>query len=325
MKFSHALPALTLLATPLAAQTGAFDATARRALIDSLATNLVTQYVFPDVGEKLATDLCGRLARGEYDELSETALASRLTDDLKQIAHDGHLRVRWVGSGGIRRPPGPSDTPAEREAWLRSVNYGFEKAEILPGNVGLLEIGGFLETSMVRDAALAAMRKLGEVDALIIDLRRNGGGMPGTVALVTSFLFPKGKRVHLNDLHWREGNRVEQYYTDPDLEVPRISGPVYVLTSRNTFSAAEEFTYNLKQLKRATQVGETTGGGANPGRGIDLYPGFVAFVPTGRAVNPITKDNWEGKGCVPEVPTTADEALHRAHRMALIRLGREGA
>ena len=203
-----------------------------------------------------------------------------------------------------------------------TINYGFERVEILPGNVGLIELGGCLEPELVRNAALAAMRKLGKVDALIVDLRRNGGGEPGTVALVSTFLFPRRERVHLNDLHWREGNRIDQFFTDPDLDVPRISGPVYVLTSRRTFSAAEEFTYNLKQLKRATQVGETTGGGANPGRGIELYPGFSLFLPTGRAVNPITHDNWEGKGVVPEVPTQAEDALSTALRMALAALGR---
>jgi hypothetical protein len=310
-------------ALPLAAQsTTSAEASTRRVVVDSLAGSLVRWYVFPDVANRLAADLRARLGRGEYDSLTGDAFARRLTSDMRAIAHDGHLRVRWTdGSDGGPHGDAGGD-PAERQEWLKRINYGFEKVEILPGNVGLLEIGGFLETGTVRQAALEAMRRLAGVDALIIDLRKNGGGQPGTVALVSSFLFPKGQRVHLNDLAWREGDRVEQFHTIPDLDVPRVTGPVYVLTSRRTFSAAEEFTYNLKQLKRATQVGETTGGGANPGRGFPLHPDFGVFIPTGRAVNPITHDNWEGKGCVPEVPTSAEDALETAHRMALAALGR---
>jgi C-terminal processing protease CtpA/Prc len=164
---------------------------------------------------------------------------------------------------------------------------------------------------------MAALRFLSGSDAIIIDLRQNGGGEPEMVALITSMLFPKGQKVHLNDLVWRAGNKVEQYWTTPDLDLPRITGEVYVLTSSRTFSAAEEFTYNLKQLKRATQVGETTGGGANPGEGVILAPHFGVFLPTGHARNPITGDNWEGKGCVPEIAVSADQAFKTAYTKAL--------
>ncbi|HWA58588.1 MAG TPA: S41 family peptidase [Gemmatimonadales bacterium] len=304
-----------------AAQSPALDDTARRAMVDSLARALVARYVFPEVGERLAAELRKRTQDGEYDQLTPSDLASRITGDLYAIAHDGHLRVLRRPEGGVL--PGGGD-PAAQAAFARSVNYGIARVEVLPGNVGLLELRGFLPVGSVREALLDAMRKLGKVDALIIDLRRNGGGEPETVALLSSMLFPRGQRVHLNDLHWREGNRVDHYYTDPDLDVPRISGPVYVLTSRRTFSAAEEFTYNLKQLKRATQVGETSGGGANPGEGVPLPAGFDVFLPTGRAENPISHDNWEGKGCVPEVPTSAEDALATAHRLALEKLGRSG-
>lgn len=311
--------ALALTAVP-EVRAQAIDAATRRAVVDTLARTLEQSYAFPDIGNRMAADLRAGLGRGEFDRLTTgEAFARGLTERVQGVSRDKHLRVRWTDG----TQPGPmhdeasSEARARMEAYLRRTNYGFERVERLPGNVGYLDLRGFVDPDQGRATALAALRFLGNVDALIVDLRRNGGGDPAMVALISSVLFPRGQRVHLNDLHWREGNRVDEFYTDPDLDLPRITGEVYVLTSGNTFSAAEEFTYNLKQLKRATQVGETTGGGANPGQGVRLGRNFAAFIPTGHAVNPISKDNWEGKGAVPEIAVPAKDALRTAHLRAL--------
>jgi C-terminal processing protease CtpA/Prc len=141
------------------------------------------------------------------------------------------------------------------------------------------------------------------------------------VALICSYLFPGHERVHLNDLYWREGDRTEQFYTLPYVPGRRyLDKEVYVLTSKRTFSGAEEFTYNLKNLKRATIVGEATGGGAHPGGTRRVTDHFAVWVPGGRAINPITKTNWEGTGVTPDVAVPADQALATAHLMALKRL-----
>jgi hypothetical protein len=299
----------------------AVSAETRRTVVDSLARSLERLYVFPEVGSQMAADLRGRLKRGEYNAVSNgAAFAEALTGHMRAISHDKHLHVSWrddahAFTGDHAAPSGAER--AQQDAFLRRVNYGFARVERLPGNVGYLDLRGFVDPEVGRETAVAALRFLGNADALIVDLRRNGGGEPGMVALISSILFPRGKRVHLNDLYWREGNRVDEYYTDPDLDLPRMLGPVYVLTSGNTFSAAEEFTYNLKQLKRAIQVGETTGGGANPGEGLRLSSNFGVFVPTGRAVNPISHDNWEGKGAVPEIAVAAKDALRTAHLKAI--------
>ncbi|HWA15314.1 MAG TPA: S41 family peptidase [Gemmatimonadales bacterium] len=294
----------------------------KRQVIDSLARTLEARYVFPDVGNRVAADLRARLGRGEYDSLtSGPAFAERLTANMAAIAHDGHLNVRFTdGEDSFLNERPSAEEEAKRQRWAKARNYGFERVERLSGNIGYLELRGFMPVAMMRETALAAMRFLNNTDALIIDLRRNGGGEPAAVALLSTWLFPKGKKVHLNDLYWREGNRTESFYTDPRLDVPRYTGAVYVLTSTRTFSAAEEFTYNLKNLKRATQVGETTGGGANPGGGVLLTRNFGVFMPTGRAINPISKDNWEGKGNVPEIATSAEDALRVAHIKAIEEL-----
>jgi len=320
MRLPAILALIAIGASPAVAQRPArIDAATRQAVVDSLAGTLEARYVFPETGRRMAQDLRTRLARGEYDAISDgETFARALTEATRAIAHDGHLRVQWGSAGGVPLDDAPpADEQARRRTWMRQVNYGYERVQRLSGNVGYIELRGFMNADDARETALAAMRFLGNVDALIVDLRRNGGGDPKAVALLSTFLFPRGKRVHLNDLYWRDGDRTEEFWTDPDLDVPRITGPVYVLTSRVTFSAAEEFTYNLKQLRRATQVGEVTGGGANPGRGVRLHPNFAAFVPSGRAINPITRDNWEGKGCAPEIPTSAAGALRTAHLKAL--------
>jgi C-terminal processing protease CtpA/Prc len=197
------------------------------------------------------------------------------------------------------------------------MNHGFGKVERLRGNIGYLEFFNFADEELGAETVAAAMNFVNGTDALIIDMRGNGGGNPAMVALVCSYLFGS-EPVHLNDLYWREGNRTEEFWTRKEVAGKRyLNKDVYVLTSKRTFSGAEEFTYNLKNLKRATIVGETTGGGAHPGGGFRISEHFGMFVPTGRAISPITKTNWEGTGVTPDVSVPADQALLVARLMAL--------
>jgi C-terminal processing protease CtpA/Prc len=213
---------------------------------------------------------------------------------------------------------GPQGPPPR--AALAARNFGFSKIERMKGNVGYLKFDGFMEPSSgAGDVAAGAMAFLAGTDALIIDLRENGGGSPAMVAFLCTYLFDKP--VHLNDLYWRATGQTQQWWTLPFVPGPRYVGKeVYLLTSSRTFSAAEEFTYNLKTQKRATLVGETTGGGANPGGVERLTDHFAAFVPGGRAINPITGTNWEGTGIAPDIQAPADQALDVAYRTALGKL-----
>ena len=176
-------------------------------------------------------------------------------------------------------------------------------------------------------AAVAAMTLLADTDALIVDLRRNGGGDPGMVALYCSFLFDDG--THLNDLYWRADGRTRQWWTLPYVPGRRYGGtkPVYVLTSADTFSGAEELSYNLKTRGRATLVGERTGGGAHPGGRYRVDTHLKAAVPSGRAINPVTGINWEGTGVEPDIELPAADAFDAAYRLALdhvLGLGSDG-
>jgi C-terminal processing protease CtpA/Prc len=195
------------------------------------------------------------------------------------------------------------------------MNCGFEKVEHLGGNVGYLKVNFFGDPDVCGPTAIAAMNFLGTVDAIIFDLRENGGGDPKMVALISTYLF--AELTHLNDLWQRKDNSTQQYWTLPYVPGKRLDGkPVYLLTSKQTFSGAEEFSYNLKNLKRATLIGETTGGGAHPVMGHRIDEHFMIGVPFARAINPISKTNWEGTGVEPDVKVAAADALATAEKLA---------
>jgi hypothetical protein len=304
------------------------DATTRQAVIEACAQELKKSYVFADVAERMVDALNRRASSGAYDNLkSSLAFAQQLTEDMQGVSHDKHLRLFYSYEAIPERAAAkPSPEMLERRERLeREVNFGFERAERLEGNVGYLELRMFApSSSRAEEVASAAMTFLAQTDALIIDLRRNHGGNPAMIAYLTSYLFDE--RTHLNDLHWRDPERIEEFWTRSDIPGRRFGStkPVYVLTSHETFSGGEEFAYNLKSLKRATIVGESTGGGAHPGGQRRVGQHFALWVPRGRAVNPITKTNWEGTGVAPDVVVPAGDALAKAKELALSALHRPG-
>ena len=297
------------------------DAATRTQVIDAILKRLTDSYVFPDVAKKMEHSIRERLDKKEYDQItSAKQFATTLTKDLQAVSNDKHLRVRYSHSPIPERGPRREPTAAEREQRKRDMNWmnhGFVKVERLRGNIGYLEFLNFADEELGADTVAAAMNFINGTDSLIIDLRGNGGGNPAMVALICSYLFGP-EPVHLNDLYWREGDRTDQFWTKKEVAGKRyLNKDVYVLTSKRTFSGAEEFTYNLKNLKRATIIGETTGGGAHPGGMFRMSPHFGVFVPTGRAINPITKTNWEGTGVTPDIAVPADQALLVARVTAL--------
>ena len=299
----------------------AIDAATRTKVIDSILKRLNDSYVFPEVAKKMEQSIRERVDKKEYDQItSAKEFGNKLTQDLQAVSNDKHLRVRYsheaIPERGERREP-TAEEREQRKRDLTWMNHGFGKVERLPGNIGYLEFFNFADEELGADTVAAAMNFINGTDALIIDMRRNGGGNPAMVALVCSYLFGP-EPVHLNDLYWREGNRTDEFWTKKELAGKRyLNKDVYVLTSKRTFSGAEEFSYNLKNLKRATIIGETTGGGAHPGGGFRISEHFGMFVPTGRAISPITKTNWEGTGVTPDVAVPSDQALLVARLMAL--------
>jgi hypothetical protein len=297
------------------------DAATRNAVVDVLLKELSDSYVFAETAKKMESDIRTRLAAKEYDNIaSAREFAAKLTADLQSVSHDKHLRVRYSFEKNPERKDRREPTAEEIEQgrWQnRRINYGFERVERMNGNIGYIDLRGFNDARAGADTVAAAMAFLQNTEALIFDLRQNGGGSPSMIQLISSYLFGD-KPVHLNDLYWRNQNKTDEFWTNPEqAKVKFTNKDVYVLTSNYTFSGAEEFSYNLKNLKRALIIGETTGGGAHPGGVVRLDDHFAAFVPIGRAINPISKTNWEGTGVEPDIKVPKEQALKIAYKMAL--------
>ncbi|MCA9286789.1 MAG: S41 family peptidase [Phycisphaerales bacterium] len=289
------------------------SAAERRQLIEDALAALRAGYVYPEVAEQMSTAVLAKLEQGDYDEIADDALlAQRLTADLRAVSHDKHLGVRVAPrQDGAELPEsGPS------RADMRRQNFAFRTAEILPDNIGYLKFNAFVDDDEAKATAAAALAFLAHCDALIVDLRENGGGSPEMIRFISSYLFDTP--THLNSMVDRSGRVIDEFWTLADVPGQRFPTdlPVYVLVSSYTFSGAEEFAYNLKNLKRAVIVGETTGGGAHPVRGERISDRIVVRVPFMRAMNPISGTNWEGVGVEPDVPTAAGVALERAQALA---------
>ena len=273
--------------------------------------------MFPDTAKKMGQELRKKLARNEYTATNGDQFAFQLTQQLQAVSHDKHLRVMFSPS---RLPDSRPDAPSAEEAAnmrksLERMNCGFEKVEHLPENIGYLKFNMFGNPADCGPTAVAAMNLLANVDAIIFDLRENGGGDPAMVAFLSTYLFDSP--VHLNDIWTRETNSTQQFWTQVSVPGKRLPAvPAFVLTSNRTFSGAEDFSYNLKNLKRATLIGETTGGGAHPTRGERIDDRFTIFVPFARSISPITQTNWEGTGVEPDVKVAAAEALTTAQKLA---------
>lgn len=296
------------------------NATMKTQVIDTILKELNDRYVFPEVAKQMEVNVRQRQKNKEYETIATAEeFAKKLTEDLQSISKDKHLRVRYSVQPIPERQRRDEPTEAEKAEYKRfmsRLNFGFEKVERMQGNIGYIDFRGFMDPELGAETVAAAMAFVSNTDALIFDLRQNGGGDPRMVALISSYLFGD-KSVHLNDLYFREGNKTEEFWTKPETVGKKYDKDVYVLTSSRTFSGAEEFSNNLKVLKRATIIGETTGGGANPGGTFRINEHFGVFIPVGRAVNPITKTNWEGTGVEPDIKVPKEQALKTAYLMSL--------
>ena len=295
-----------------------------REMVQELADDIRGNYVFPEKGEQAAAYLLERADEGAFDGLDDERLAQRLTEELRNVTEDLHFAVRPLPTNW--RPQEFND-----EGDLAQINqdpghHGFMRIERMDGNIGYLKLDGFDQVDRARESAHAAMQLLSGSSALIVDLRNNGGGDPETVQLLTSYLFDPDEPVHLNSLYFRPTDETTEYWTHSDINAANAMPdvPVFVLTSGYTFSAAEEFSYNLRSLDRATIIGERTGGGAHPVDGFVIDSRLMVNIPVGRAINPITKTNWEGTGVEPHISVPAPEALDAAIGKALEGLAEQG-
>jgi len=290
--------------------------TVKTEVVNNLGQSLLDNYIFADKARNMKNIIQKHLATGLYDNVIDPdEFANKLTIDLRSVCNDLHLSVVF----NTRLEKSLSDnsdksTNNKKQAGeeAKYQNFGFKRTEIINGNIGYIYFDRFYD---LNDEAKKTVENvftlLKNCDALIIDLRNNGGGSPDMVKYICSFLF--NKATHINDLYERRTNKTISYWTEPVKGSEFFSNkPVYVLISRHTFSAAEEFAYDLQVQHRALLIGETTGGGAHPVAPQLITNGFIGFIPYAQAVNPVTRTNWESVGVKPDVKVDPNNAIDAA-------------
>jgi hypothetical protein len=296
------------------------DAAERKKVIDGVNENLKEFYIDAALAQQMADAVNAHEAKGDYNSITDgDAFASQLTKDLRAVSHDKHLGVSF---NPFKMPPRKEPTAEDverRNKQMEHDNCAFDKVEILPNNIGYIKFDGFMDAGFCGPTVVAAMGFVAHTDALIFDIRQNGGGQPAMVTMIASYLFDKP--THLIDIYNRKEDTTTQNWTLSYLPGHRLpTQPVFVLTSKRTFSGAEEFAFDLKNQKRATIVGETTGGGAHPVSGHPVADYFMVGVPFAKSLDPVTKTNWEGTGVEPDVKVPAADALETAQKLAVEKI-----
>lgn len=294
--------------------------------VQELATFCKERYVYEDIGKIISEKLLHNLNLGIYDQINDIRkLALDLERLLAETSKDKHLHIWFQPEKAMKIKLSNEDKEEKKKQTLeraeieKSTNYGFKKLEILEGNIGYLDLTYFAHTDYASNTAVTAMNFFSNVDALIIDLRYNGGGESRMVQLLSSYFLPN--EILLHHMEKRYKNAIEQYWTLPYVPGKRMLDiDLYLLSSSYTFSGAEDFIYNLVQQKRAVHIGEKTNGGAHPCEYYSILDKFVLLLPVGKTINPITKTNWEGVGVSPEIEVSADKALSTAYTLAIDNL-----
>lgn len=287
-------------------------------LVNAISDSLNRYYIFPEKAEMISGYLHANEKKGVYDSLLKNPqkLAQQLASDISRIHHDPHLRISFDPDFNPQVAFNPTAEQKEfvKKYWKEN-NYSFKKLEWLPGNIGYLSFNLFVEdVEAAKPTIKAALTFLANADAIIIDLRENMGGNPKMVSQLESYFFHE--KTAMNHLIDRTASDTVFMYADPaKADSLYLPVPVYILTSPHTFSGAEDFSYGMQVAKRAVIVGETTGGGAHPQRPFAVSQGFVLYIPFARSLNPVTKKDWEGTGVIPDVKTTATNALLKAREL----------
>jgi hypothetical protein len=290
------------------------DAVERQRVIDGATVILKKYYIDRDNAQKMVDALLAHKKSGDDNAATDGAgFAALLTRQMRDVSPDRHLTLEYSQAHLPQNPTGPTaEGLAHYRAIMEQESCTFEKLQILRHNIGYLKLNSFPDLSVCRTTGVAAMAQLNRADAIIFDLRDNRGGEPDTVAFIAAYLFDHPE-------YWynpRESTTQQSWTHSPVPGSNLADKPVYVLTSARTYSGAEQFSYDLKMLKRATLVGETTGGGAHAGVWHRIDDHFGMGIPETRAINPFSKTDWAEIGVEPDVKVKATDALEAAEKLA---------
>ncbi|MBK8636006.1 MAG: hypothetical protein IPN72_21525 [Saprospiraceae bacterium] len=294
----------------------------KKDVIEKLSVLMQDFYIYPDIAKKTSEYLNNQYNAGYFDACKDNQrFAAILTEVVHSVNKDKHMRI-MSNQPYIAQNNTLEGKSAHRMGQIdnyRSINHGFKALKMLEGNVAYLDLRMFAPMDRAKEIADAYMKLMSLADAVIIDLTKNGGGDPAMVQYLCSYFF--AQKLHLNSLYYREGDRTEEFWTLAEVGGSKmIDIPLFVMIGEETFSGAEEFSYNMQTQRRATLIGQTSAGAANPGGTRGINDQLSVFIPTGRAINPITKTSWEGIGVQPGIITkkeeTYDLALKEAQKAA---------
>ncbi len=279
-------------------------------------------YLCSDLAGEIQKYLVNNLENGKYSSInSPEELAEQVTSDVRSVSQDQYLSLYFD-------PQYITDTKESQKNGLKpnyindEANFGFEDVKILKGNVGYIKLTGFYDAEYAGEVATSAMNLVGRSKALIFDLRENGGGYMNMVQLLCSYLFGP-ESVLINEFKTRVTGSCDQVWTSPYVSGNKLpSIKVLVLTSRDTFSSAETFTYSLQALKRATVIGESTKGAASNGKVCIINDQYWAYIPNSNNVSPVTQQNWDKVGVQPDVKTSSDDAFDVAYELVMSSLSK---
>jgi len=289
------------------------DKKERKNIVHRIAQLLNEKYVLPEIGKQCGEQLKARLKAGDYDQITDAKeFADVLTKDLQQFSKDKHNRVRVIEVNKvIKEADDPLREPFRLLKLMQNEHFGFQRLDWIEGNIGYLDLRRFTPLSVAKDMAIGAMHFLSNTNAIIIDLRENPGGMPDMIQFLSNYFFEHPTQ--LTGLYVREDDFINETWTSEKIEGKRMTNvPLFLLTSRKSFSAAEAFAYDMKARGRATIIGDPTRGGAH---NVDLFKidnRYEIYLSTGRAINPVTGANWEGVGVIPDILVPAEVALDTA-------------
>lgn len=306
---------------------GRTTAETRHDTVEALEPVLRAWYAFPQAIDPIMTALRDHLARGDYAALDRPeAFAAALSADLVRASGDLHFSIGydpdWVTAARAAAAQATAVKTFE-DAVERPLNYGFQSVALLEGNVGYVRLDHFSDPGLGYETATAAMRFVENADALIFDMRYNGGGSLEMAQLIASYLFSGDKDVELFHYFYNgDDGRIERgqwvLAALPGKRLPDV--PVYVLTGTTSFSAAEWFSYTLGKQGRATLVGQVTAGGAHPVDRKPVNDAYFIQVPIGQIREPLTGTDFETVGVQPDRVTPSYQALDVAHELALEQL-----
>jgi hypothetical protein len=291
--------------------------------VDSL---LVANYVLPEAAERYAAEFRRGYTTGAYNAFTDPVeYAAQLTADLIEITGDSHFSFRVIQ---VSQPSEDSEShlrhPVRYFRLGQRENLGYFKLEWIEGKVGLLDLRRFYPVSLSRDMVDAAMLFLSNAQAIVIDVRENGGGAGESLQYFCSYFLDYPTQ--LTSDYSRRHDFLTEYWTTAEVSgTRRTDVPVFIVVGERTFSAAETFAYDMQANGRATLVGDSTGGGAHS---VDLFQVddlFEIYIPTSRAINPVTGENWEGVGVIPDVIVPSEAALDSALVLALDAADEYGA